>query len=73
MSSRRAGGFLRFAAGAVLAYVLAGATLVAAMLDKILEYIKGHPSVWVPRHDELAHWVNEHEIDEIPYLDRFPL
>ena len=50
-----------------------GRPLVAAMLDKILAYIKGHPSVWVPRHDELAHWVNEHRIDEISYLDRFPL
>jgi len=29
--------------------------------------------VWVPRHDELAQWVNERKIDEISYLDRFPL
>lgn len=50
-----------------------GRPLVAAMLDKILWYIKGHPDVWVPRHDELAHWVNERQIDEISYLDRFPL
>lgn len=50
-----------------------GRPLVAAMLDKILRYIKGHPGVWVPRHDELAHWVNERKIDEISYLDRFPL
>jgi peptidoglycan/xylan/chitin deacetylase (PgdA/CDA1 family) len=50
-----------------------GRPLVAAMLDKLLSYIKDHPGVWVPRHDELASWINEHEIDEIDYLERFPV
>jgi peptidoglycan/xylan/chitin deacetylase (PgdA/CDA1 family) len=50
-----------------------GRPLVAAMLDKLLWYIKGHPGVWVPRHDELAHWVNERGMEEISYLERFPL
>jgi hypothetical protein len=50
-----------------------GRPLVAAMLDKLLAYIKDHPGVWIPRHDELASWVNEREIDEIGYVERFPL
>jgi len=50
-----------------------GRPLVAAMLDSLLAYIKDHPGAWVPRHDELAHWVNERQIDEIAYLERFPM
>ena len=50
-----------------------GRPLMAAMLDRLLKHIKGHPGVWVPRHDELAHWVNQHKIDPIEFIDRFPL
>ena len=50
-----------------------GRPLLAALLDKLLVYIKGHPGVWMPRHDELAHWVNEREIHEVGYLARFPM
>ena len=48
-----------------------GRPLVAAVLDRILRYMKGHPGVWFPRHDELARWVNERGIVEIPYAERF--
>ncbi len=48
-----------------------GRPLLSAVLDQLLRYIAGHPGVWFPRHDELARWVNEHEIDEISYAERF--
>lgn len=50
-----------------------GRPLISAMLDEVLGYITSHPGVWMPRHDELADWVNENKIDEITYADRFPL
>ena len=31
-----------------------GRPLMAAMLDRLLGYIRAHAGVWVPRHDELA-------------------
>ncbi|WP_296556755.1 polysaccharide deacetylase family protein [Pigmentiphaga sp.] len=49
-----------------------GRPLISAMLDEVLGYIASHPGVWFPRHDELAHWVNEHRIGFIPYSERFP-
>jgi peptidoglycan/xylan/chitin deacetylase (PgdA/CDA1 family) len=48
-----------------------GRPLISAVLDQLLTYIKGHPGVWFARHDELAQWVNERRIDEIPYSARF--
>lgn len=50
-----------------------GRPLVSAVVDQMLRYITGHPGVWIPRHDELAHWVNQQGIDEIPYAERFEL
>jgi len=50
-----------------------GRPLISAMLDEVLRYITAHPGVWVPRHDELAHWVNAQRIDFIPYTERFPV
>lgn len=50
-----------------------GRPLMSAMLDKLLSHISSHTGVWVPRHDELATWVNENQIDEISYWDRFPV
>ncbi|MDP6558636.1 MAG: polysaccharide deacetylase family protein [Candidatus Binatia bacterium] len=48
-----------------------GRPLMAAMFLKVLEYIKGFPDVWFPRHRELIHWMAEQEIDELPYAGRF--
>jgi peptidoglycan/xylan/chitin deacetylase (PgdA/CDA1 family) len=48
-----------------------GRPLISAVFDQLLTYIKGHPGVWFARHDELAQWVNERRIDEIPYSARF--
>ena len=50
-----------------------GRPLISAVVDQILCYITGHPGVWVPRHDELADWVNDNKIDEIGYAQRFAL
>jgi peptidoglycan/xylan/chitin deacetylase (PgdA/CDA1 family) len=50
-----------------------GRPLVSAMLDQILTYLRSFPDVWFPRHDELANWVNEHDIRELAYAERFQL
>jgi peptidoglycan/xylan/chitin deacetylase (PgdA/CDA1 family) len=49
-----------------------GRPLMAAQLDKLLTHIAKHDDVWMPRHDELADWVNEHKLVEIPFTQRFP-
>jgi len=48
-----------------------GRPLMAAQLDKLLGYILDHDNVWMPRHDDLAHWVNTHNITETPFTKRF--
>jgi allantoinase len=50
-----------------------GRPLMAAQLDKLLSYIGTREGVWMPRHDELAHWVNQHGLAEVPYTTRYPL
>jgi peptidoglycan/xylan/chitin deacetylase (PgdA/CDA1 family) len=50
-----------------------GRPLISAMLDQILTYMRSFPDVWFPRHDELAHWINEHDIRELSYVERFEL
>jgi allantoinase len=48
-----------------------GRPLMAAMVDKILKYIRGFPDVWIVRHDELAQWVMDNRIDEWTNEQRF--
>jgi peptidoglycan/xylan/chitin deacetylase (PgdA/CDA1 family) len=48
-----------------------GRPLMAAQVDKILKYIKGFPNVWIVRHDELAQWIKDNEIDEWTNQKRF--
>ena len=48
-----------------------GRPLMAAMLDKILKYIGDFPNIWIVRHDQLAQWVLDHEIDEWTNQARF--
>ncbi len=48
-----------------------GRPLISAVFDQLLTYIKGHPDIWLVRHDELARYVMKHELDEISYKDRF--
>lgn len=50
-----------------------GRPLISAVLDQLLTYIKGHSGVWFARHDELASWVNEQKIQDVPYVQRFKL
>ncbi|GGX32481.1 chitin deacetylase [Pigmentiphaga litoralis] len=50
-----------------------GRPLISAVLDEVLGYITSHEGVWMPRHDELADWINENQVDEISYAERFPL
>jgi len=44
---------------------------MASQLDKLLTHIDQHADVWMPRHDELAEWVNQHGIKEMPFTSRF--
>lgn len=48
-----------------------GRPLMAAQLDKLLAYIVAHDDVWMPRHDELALWVDRHRIARTDYVARF--
>ncbi len=50
-----------------------GRPLISAVLDELLTYMKGHAGVWFARHDELARWVNQQQIEDIPYPERFAL
>jgi hypothetical protein len=44
---------------------------MAAQVDAILKYIKRFPDVWIVRHDELAQWVMDNDIDEWTNQKRF--
>jgi peptidoglycan/xylan/chitin deacetylase (PgdA/CDA1 family) len=48
-----------------------GRPLMAAQLDRILKYILGFDDVWIVRHDELAKWVLDNNIQEWGNGDRF--
>jgi allantoinase len=48
-----------------------GRPLMAAQVDKILKYIRGFSDVWIVRHDELAQWIKDNEIDEWTNEKRF--
>jgi len=48
-----------------------GRPLMAAMVDKVLGYIKSFPDVWVARHDELAQWIMDNRIEEWSNEQRF--
>jgi peptidoglycan/xylan/chitin deacetylase (PgdA/CDA1 family) len=48
-----------------------GRPLIAAHVDKILKYIRGFSDVWIVRHDELAQWVLDNDIQEWSNRDRF--
>jgi peptidoglycan/xylan/chitin deacetylase (PgdA/CDA1 family) len=42
-----------------------GRPLMSAQLHKLMSYMSQHEGVWMPRHDELAHWVNQQGLDEV--------
>jgi allantoinase len=46
-----------------------GRPLMAAQFDKLLSYMGTHENVWVPRHDELAAWVDAEDICEVKISD----
>jgi peptidoglycan/xylan/chitin deacetylase (PgdA/CDA1 family) len=48
-----------------------GRPLMAAQIADILKYIRGFPSVWLVRHDELARWVMDNNIREWTNQERF--
>jgi peptidoglycan/xylan/chitin deacetylase (PgdA/CDA1 family) len=50
-----------------------GRPLMSAQLDKLLGYMLSHSGVWMPKHDELAHWVNSQNLKELPFTRRFPI
>ena len=48
-----------------------GRPLIATHVDKILKYIRGFADVWIVRHDELAKWVLDNQIQEWSNQERF--
>lgn len=50
-----------------------GRPLMAAQLDRLLSYIGAHDGVWMPKHDDLAEWVIQHQLQQIEYYDRYPI
>lgn len=43
-----------------------GRPLMSAVFERTLEYFRGFPDVWFPRHGELARWFAEQGMDDIP-------
>jgi peptidoglycan/xylan/chitin deacetylase (PgdA/CDA1 family) len=48
-----------------------GRPLMAAMLHKILQYMKEFPDVWFATSGEIAEWCLEQGVEALPYKDRF--
>jgi peptidoglycan/xylan/chitin deacetylase (PgdA/CDA1 family) len=48
-----------------------GRPLITAVLQEVLTYMAGLPDVWFARHDELARWALEQNVDEVSYRSRF--
>ncbi len=48
-----------------------GRPLLAAVVDKVIKYMRGFPGVWFARHDELAQFVLDNNIDEWTNAQRF--
>ncbi len=45
-----------------------GRPLIAAIFDKILRYMTGHPDVWFASYDEIAQWVLENRLQADPRM-----
>lgn len=48
-----------------------GRPLIAAMLYKILRYLKEFPDLWFPSHSELVQWFLAQDVDDLSYARRF--
>jgi hypothetical protein len=48
-----------------------GRPLITAVLQEVLTYISSLPDVWFARHDELARWALEQDVDAVTYRHRF--
>lgn len=48
-----------------------GRPLMSAVFDQLLRYFSQFPDVWFARHNELARWAIEGEVDEITNAQRF--
>jgi hypothetical protein len=48
-----------------------GRPLMAAMLNKILQYMKEFPDVWFATSGEIADWCLQQGVEALPYKDRF--
>ena len=48
-----------------------GRPLVAAMLQKILEYYGQYSDVWFARSSEIAQWMIDQKVDDVRYDERF--
>jgi hypothetical protein len=48
-----------------------GRPLITAVLEELLQKMKKAPGVWFARHDELAQWALQSNVDEHSYRSRF--
>jgi len=48
-----------------------GRPLMSAAFQRVLDYFRGHPDVWFPRHRELVRWFLDQGVDEFPAARRF--
>jgi len=48
-----------------------GRPMMAAMLHKLLQHLRGFPGVWLTTHSEIARWYDEQKIDDPSYARRF--
>ena len=48
-----------------------GRPLVSAVIEEILRYMRRSPNVWFARHEELAQWALDSDVDEHTYKSRF--
>jgi len=48
-----------------------GRALMAAMLRKLLQYLRERPGVWFARHEEIARWMIERGFESTSYASRF--
>lgn len=48
-----------------------GRPLMAAMIQKLLAYYSKFPDVWFARSSDIAEWMIEQKIDDVPYHERF--
>jgi hypothetical protein len=48
-----------------------GRPMITSVFEEVINYFKQHPDVWFARHEELAQWALNSNIDEHSYQSRY--